>query len=925
MNTRSRLISLLCLSLIVILLPGTALARSHVYHEYFTSRASCDSLHTTAQWDTVAGRLALPPFEAKLLSHLTFTSYVQEAAIAGDYAYLATWWDGLQVVDISDPEHPAVVGGWGTSGKGICVDGNYAFMGDWSSAVHVINIANPASPSLIKSVPMPGYVFDVAVAGDYVYVADIVGLVVVDVSDPANAFIAGSLALSNSAFGICVEGGYAYVANVDLGLKVIDISDPTNPSLVGTCGMTLAQDVFVAGRYAYVADAYAGLRVVDVADPKNPTVVATYPVPYAKGVVIEGDYAYVADDASGLYVLAVSDPLNPKAFDHYALFGGLRVAVDGNNAFLSGQNGFYVFRVSEPTRPTIVGGIGFSLFEFASNVAFSGNHAFVNAVYGGLIVLDISDPLHPTRSGSYDVSNYTMDLAVAGTYVYITHITNGLLVFNVSDPASPALVGTCDTPGDASDVAIAGNYAFIADGSGGFQVVDISDPASPTIAGSVGVPGSPIAVVVSGNYAYLACYAAGLQVIDISDPANPALETGVATGTVCWDVDISGAYLYAADEMYGVRVFDIRNPAAPSLVGGIYSGGDIYDVTVFGNYLFAAARYAGVHIFDISDPLHPSLFYTIPMGDNLTGVGVSGDYAYICDGPNGVSVAEVFQRKIGSSNNVGQSTVVDLTDYTITDVKLTTVQTDSIVWEASADSGMNWQKIPCDRAWHQLDHPGSGLEWQATLVYLGSGTNPSCEELQIDYQDDAATLLQSFNAVRRGLAIEVSWRLSEIDPGVTFSVWRLTEPEAEFARIPDAAIVDEGLSFAFEDGNVEPGTTYRYRIEYSNGPKSIVLFETAPVSIPALPLTLFQNYPNPFNPSTTIAFYLPERARVCLSIYDVRGSLMSTLVDRTYPRGHHSVRWDGTDANGRLAGSGIYFYRLRAGKSEIARKMILLR
>jgi phosphodiesterase/alkaline phosphatase D-like protein len=84
--------------------------------------------------------------------------------------------------------------------------------------------------------------------------------------------------------------------------------------------------------------------------------------------------------------------------------------------------------------------------------------------------------------------------------------------------------------------------------------------------------------------------------------------------------------------------------------------------------------------------------------------------------------------------------------------------------------------------------------------------------------------------------------------------------------------------------------------------------------------TLSQNYPNPFNPSTTINFTLPSGGFVTLEVRNVLGQLVATLVNESLPAGAHSVRFD---AKG-LA-SGTYFYRLRAGEVQEARKMILMK
>ncbi len=95
--------------------------------------------------------------------------------------------------------------------------------------------------------------------------------------------------------------------------------------------------------------------------------------------------------------------------------------------------------------------------------------------------------------------------------------------------------------------------------------------------------------------------------------------------------------------------------------------------------------------------------------------------------------------------------------------------------------------------------------------------------------------------------------------------------------------------------------------------------------IPSIPFTLEQNFPNPFNPVTTITFSVPEMGRAVLSVYNVKGELVQTLIDDVVSAGEVSVTWDATDRYGRTLSSGVYFYRLRVGDLEMSRKMILLR
>ncbi len=89
---------------------------------------------------------------------------------------------------------------------------------------------------------------------------------------------------------------------------------------------------------------------------------------------------------------------------------------------------------------------------------------------------------------------------------------------------------------------------------------------------------------------------------------------------------------------------------------------------------------------------------------------------------------------------------------------------------------------------------------------------------------------------------------------------------------------------------------------------------------------LGDNYPNPFNPVTTIRFDVPSPGgRVRLSVHDVSGRVVTTLVDEEVPGGRYSAVWDGRDGGGRPVASGVYFYRISMPDFSERRRMVLLK
>ena len=84
--------------------------------------------------------------------------------------------------------------------------------------------------------------------------------------------------------------------------------------------------------------------------------------------------------------------------------------------------------------------------------------------------------------------------------------------------------------------------------------------------------------------------------------------------------------------------------------------------------------------------------------------------------------------------------------------------------------------------------------------------------------------------------------------------------------------------------------------------------------------SLSQNYPNPFNPTTTIEYAIPEDSDVKLSVYDISGHLVETLVDEYHQAGQYDIKWNASKYS-----SGIYIYRLESSYGIYSRKMVLIK
>lgn len=129
--------------------------------------------------------------------------------------------------------------------------------------------------------------------------------------------------------------------------------------------------------------------------------------------------------------------------------------------------------------------------------------------------------------------------------------------------------------------------------------------------------------------------------------------------------------------------------------------------------------------------------------------------------------------------------------------------------------------------------------------------------------------------------------------------------------IPVNDVYRHGVGFWFADTHIKI-------------PNATEETEAEPGELPAR-FELWQNYPNPFNPSTTIEYDTPAAGHVTLEIFSILGQRLAVLVNELQAAGKHKVIWNAVDDAGTPAASGVYLYRIAAGRFVKTRTMTLVK
>jgi hypothetical protein len=602
-------------------------------------------------------------------------------ALGGGCNYNFRGWRGrLEVIDVSDPNHPVWLRALDFRGPVVRLQASnevlYAASG---RTLSVFTVTNAAAPLLIGQCETA---FDTDIGwfqlrGQYVYAVEheSCNLDVFDISNPGRPILAGSATNSQARYDVQgqvqVAGNYAYVAGV--GLQVFDVSVATKPTLLTINGDSPVFAVDVVGDYAYLTTS-EGLKIISITNPACPTVVATNALgAYGKRILTSGRYCYVSVGRR-LEVFDVANVTQPTSIGSYDPGGDISdLTLAGHDAFVAAAGGLQILDLTNPSSPAFVSVGTRETGGPAEAIQVVGHYAYLADGDSGLQIIDLTDTNGLIRVAQLRTAGYAHAIQIVGTNAYVG-IDAGLELIDVSNPKAPARVSALDI-GRVEDLQVVSNLAYVAAYT--LQIVDVSDSARPRLITNLDqtVVDDVRAVHIAGQFAYVAGRyntndndrPFGLIVVDISHPAQPFVTGFYKTVAPVRDIQIIGqlAYVIASSALEPLgndegpswlQVFDVTNPARPTPLGQCQVTDDAQALQVVGRYAYIAggswlenAREwrDGLLIVDVSDPAHPTRVYGLTTPSWGNDLQVVGDEVYLADGLAGLAVANLSLPQTG--------------------------------------------------------------------------------------------------------------------------------------------------------------------------------------------------------------------------------------------------------------------------------------
>jgi plastocyanin len=700
--------------------------------------------------------------------------HYESLAISGNYAYLAGEREQqrvMDVVDISDPTGPSLVqpgSSYEVSNQNnanfesIKVSGNYAYLAQGWNGLTILDVSNPGNITKAGGLQNIGWSRDLVLDpdGGYVYMAaDWDGLKVVDITDPANPKVVGQFNPNDIwSQGIDINGDYVYLAsqtNQGGQLDIIDISDPYTPLLSGSiAGETDSfNQVDVEDDLLYVAGGSGGVTVLSTGAVQAAEETGlSFEVPViggssfaidaastAKGIVIDSTTGVLTWDAPsnvdvGLHQVVVSYTLSDSSkSETYPIWvQNLNqppqiAASESTLAWILSVKNHFTLQISDEdlNAPGYIESFVFQVdatssakgisVDSSGNVVWNpvksdvGEHELIVTVTDAagaatqqtfkIQVFDLN--LSPVQVGMIDEQlTNVRGLVAEGNYAYVLD-NNRLNIYYVNNVNSPELVGGIrfspgNDPenfiGNPRDITLSGKYVYVALEWGGLQIIDITNKSAPSaliseVNDDYGQhyfkTGSNHyqTITISGDYAYTSGQTESggngynfLEVIDISNPELPVSKGKyLFTGANIESIKVFEDYVIAAAGWEGLRTFEVSDPTEIQPAGTMQTNQQAYDLAVDSKgYAYLANEWGGLKIIDISDPEDPSFAggLGVSLNYNARSIDIFGNYAYLAGNkPEGavlsiIDISDPLSPKLVNNLEVDTDHVFDQVDFT---------------------------------------------------------------------------------------------------------------------------------------------------------------------------------------------------------------------------------------------------------------------
>ncbi len=723
------------------------------------------------------------------------------------------------------------------------------------------------------------------------------------------------------------------------------------------------------GEVAIVALRDGGLSLADLSDPSAPIETARWNPGnvFVQDVKMRAGYAAASNetyDGNGVFILDISNPYLPFEVNRIEVEDGIEACASvwfDPTGFLycaitsvGAEDQVRIYDARDVQSIVQVGAFEHSGPAAGDDVGISDMMVQDEILYmawleGGLVIADVSDPSNPIQIGEnvFHASSFTSNAwpTESGGYVLTTdEIVGGhVRVWDVRDPGAVVQVGeyVSNTEAIVHKVHVKGDLAYVAYYEEGVRIVDIADPTDPVE-------------------------------VAFHDTFVPETE-GEFDGTRgVWPFASEGNEPGESEEIYlcdlqgKMVVVELDGPRRARLSGTVEYADDGSPVSL------ATIRVSesGRSVRSDGDGE-----YTLSTGATDLNVEVSGFEMISESFEVSLAPGDDLRRDVSAERSPSPAVVIADDDggserQHVLEEWLDELDLAWLTWDAEVDGPlpparidhfdprpvviwMTGDAVSATLGAAERDSVGALLDMGCSVClngqYIGDELGPSdawlMERFGAEHVEDLVTvpILEGVEGdpITSGMLLRLDAQTPEraqLSPGEVATVG-VAEPILAYAGSERFAGVRrelDGVRTIFLEFGLEGIDTQAGFTEPTLFLRSLLTWLGVPLSIskgadgPPEPISahLLQNTPNPFNPNTTIRFRIPEHSpigTVRLTIHDVTGRLVATLLDRPLGPGLHAIDWNGIGPGGLAVASGRYVYTLETPGRVERRSMLVLK
>ncbi len=578
---------------------------------------------------------------------IKLSSINQHFVIENNMAYIAGYYKGLRIIDLSFPATPTLVieKYGGRTYQGIAKLNNYIYMGGGGSGLLVIDISDRNSPTLANQISLQDEgeksPYSMSVWKNFLFVADgLQGIKIVDISTPVSPVLLDTFDTPGDCHDLVVDDSKLYVADFFEGVHLINIFETSD---IDGDGVADGADSFPSDPLEWLDTDGDNIGNNADTDDDNDTILDSsddFPTNPLEWLDTDGDGfgdntdVFILDpsewedsDLDGIGdnadTIDVPELINLSPVSSYTSFGQARGTLKDDNYIYvaNGTSGLTVLEIATNGSLSEIGSYTLNSGGRARYLAKINQYLYMAARSEGLIVLDVSDPANPQHVYTYDTPDMATFLTLDGTTLYLSD-RNSLQIFDVSIPQTPIWLSELTkhalepkvTLSEFEHVIVHEDIAYIAGYYHGLIIVDVSDPASPSIISrklsSLAPSGHALwAVEKYGNYVFTGGEGSGLIVYDIRDPYNPEEKTVLplpSSSIVLTTLDdppfhmkALGTYLFIADGENNIQIVNISDPLSPFIANEFSAPGNTQDFSVYGYTLIIGNYTDGIRLINL--------------------------------------------------------------------------------------------------------------------------------------------------------------------------------------------------------------------------------------------------------------------------------------------------------------------------------------